>query len=182
MLIHKEKYDLKVKHQGHSMVILQRSIHNDHACHKHSTINNSDQNGSIPMNAWVPCKTARCDYQESVTTGQTHRPGQNDPNILYTALNSPSLIFDQRRSETGSPSLEFAHTPVFFHNPLSDMILQSDEKSWNYGYASKEGGSGGLGGPQKLWDKWCKILHSRHFQALKITYWKHDFLYQIIIL
>ena len=43
-------------------------------------------------------------------------------------------------------------------------------------------GSGGRLGPQKLWGKWCKILHSRHFQALKITYGKHDFLYQIITL
>ena len=43
-------------------------------------------------------------------------------------------------------------------------------------------GSVGRLGPQKLWGKWCKILHSRHFQALKITYGKHDFLYQIITL
>ena len=43
-------------------------------------------------------------------------------------------------------------------------------------------GSGGRLGPQKLWGKWCKILHSRHFQALKITYGKHDFLYQILTL
>ena len=37
-------------------------------------------------------------------------------------------------------------------------------------------GCGGCLGPQKLWGKWCKILHSRHFQALKITLRKHDFL------
>ena len=38
--------------------------------------------------------------------------------ILYTALNSPSLIFALLRSETDSPCLEFAHSPVFLHNPL----------------------------------------------------------------
>ena len=38
--------------------------------------------------------------------------------ILYTAFNSPSLIFSLLRSETDLPSLEFAHSPVFLHNPL----------------------------------------------------------------
>ena len=36
--------------------------------------------GSIQRNACVACKTALCDYQESVTTGQTdtQRDGQTD--------------------------------------------------------------------------------------------------------
>ena len=38
--------------------------------------------------------------------------------ILYTALNSRSLIFALWRSETDSPSLEFAHSLIFLHNPL----------------------------------------------------------------
>ena len=37
---------------------------------------------------------------------------------VYTALNSPSLIFALKRSETDSPSLEFAHLQIFLHNPL----------------------------------------------------------------
>ena len=32
--------------------------------------------------------------------------------VLYTALNSPSLIFTLLRSETDSPSLEFALSPI----------------------------------------------------------------------
>ena len=34
--------------------------------------------------------------------------------ILYTALNLPSLIFALYKSDTDSPSLEFAHSPIFF--------------------------------------------------------------------
>ena len=37
--------------------------------------------------------------------------------VLYAALNSPSLIFAQKRSETESPRFEFAHSPVLLHNP-----------------------------------------------------------------
>ena len=37
--------------------------------------------------------------------------------ILYTALNLPSLIFAQKRYEIDLPSLEFAHSPIFLHNP-----------------------------------------------------------------
>ena len=44
-------------------------------------------------------------------------------NILYTALNSPSLIFALWRSETYSTILEFAHTPVFLYNPLYTIQL-----------------------------------------------------------
>ena len=45
--------------------------------------------------------------------------------ILYTALslNSPSLIFALWRSETDSPSLEFAPSPIFLHNPLPIIEL-----------------------------------------------------------
>ena len=39
-------------------------------------------------------------------------------NILYTALNSPSLIFALMTSETDSPSVEFAHFPVLSKKPL----------------------------------------------------------------
>ena len=38
--------------------------------------------------------------------------------LLYTALNSPSLIFTQQRSKTDSPSLEFALYPNLLHYPL----------------------------------------------------------------
>ena len=38
--------------------------------------------------------------------------------ILYTALNSPSLIFALYKSETDSPSLEFARSHIFLHNPF----------------------------------------------------------------
>ena len=41
---------------------------------------------------------------------------------LYTTLNSPCRIFALKISETDSPSLEFAHSPVFLYNPL--YILQ----------------------------------------------------------
>ena len=37
--------------------------------------------------------------------------------ILYTALNSPSLIFILLGAETDSPRLEFAHSQVLLHNP-----------------------------------------------------------------
>ena len=42
-----------------------------------------------------------------------------DVHILYTALNSPSLIFALWRSEADSPSLELAHTPVFLYDPYT---------------------------------------------------------------
>ena len=38
--------------------------------------------------------------------------------VLYTALNSPSLIFALKRPETDSPSLAFAQSPIFFQKPL----------------------------------------------------------------
>ena len=44
--------------------------------------------------------------------------------ILYTALNSPSLIFALWRSETDSPSLEFSKSTIFLHNPL--YIIELD--------------------------------------------------------
>ena len=43
--------------------------------------------------------------------------------ILYTALNLPSLIFALKRCETDSPGLELAHTPVFLHNPFYTIQL-----------------------------------------------------------
>ena len=43
--------------------------------------------------------------------------------ILYTALNSPSLIFALWRSETDAPSLAFAHTQIFLHKPLYTIQL-----------------------------------------------------------
>ena len=41
-----------------------------------------------------------------------------DGMILYTALNSPSLIFALCKSETELLSLEFALFPIFLHYPL----------------------------------------------------------------
>ena len=53
----------------------------------------------------------------------------NENDILYTALNSPSLIFAVWRSETDSPSLEFAHSPIFkqksFINEHISPVLNS---------------------------------------------------------
>ena len=43
--------------------------------------------------------------------------------ILYTALNSPSLIFALYQSETDSPILEFAHSPISLHNPVNIIEL-----------------------------------------------------------
>ena len=43
--------------------------------------------------------------------------------VLYTALNLPSLFFALWRSETDSPSFEFAHSPIFLHNPLKMIEL-----------------------------------------------------------
>ena len=44
---------------------------------------------------------------------------------LYTALTLPSLIFALYRSETDSPSLEFAHSPIFLLNLL--YMIQLDQ-------------------------------------------------------
>ena len=44
-------------------------------------------------------------------------PSRDITVILYKALNSPNLIFAPWRSETDSPSLEFAHPSIFFYNP-----------------------------------------------------------------
>ena len=38
--------------------------------------------------------------------------------VLYIAFNSSSLIFALKRPETDSPSLEIAHSPIFFQKPL----------------------------------------------------------------
>ena len=43
--------------------------------------------------------------------------------LLYTALNSPSLIFALKRCNTHSPSLEFAHSQIFLHIPLYRIQL-----------------------------------------------------------
>ena len=43
--------------------------------------------------------------------------------ILYTALNSPSLIFALYRSKTDSPSLEFAQSQIFLHNHFQIVQL-----------------------------------------------------------
>ena len=43
--------------------------------------------------------------------------------ILYTAFNSPSLIFALQRSGTDSPSLEFTHHPISLHKPLYKIKL-----------------------------------------------------------
>ena len=43
--------------------------------------------------------------------------------ILYTALNSPSLIFALWRSEIDSPSLEFVHTQNILQNPFYTIQL-----------------------------------------------------------
>ena len=38
--------------------------------------------------------------------------------VLYTALNVLSLILTLQRSETDSPSLKFAHSPILLHKSL----------------------------------------------------------------
>ena len=45
-------------------------------------------------------------------------------NLLYTALNLPSLIFALYKSETDLPSLEFADSPIFLNYP-SDLAYYS---------------------------------------------------------
>ena len=59
--------------------------------------------GVSHISSWIPC--------------QLHFNSMHF-NILYTALNSPSLIFALSKSETDSPSSEFAHPSIFLHNPL----------------------------------------------------------------
>ena len=53
----------------------------------------------------------------SLVINRPHLHSRIESVIMFTALKSPSLIFALWRSETYSPSLEFAHTPIFLHNP-----------------------------------------------------------------
>ena len=48
--------------------------------------------------------------------------------ILYTALNSPSLLFVLKSFETDSPNLEFAHAPILLYNHLYIIQLAQAPK------------------------------------------------------
>ena len=44
--------------------------------------------------------------------------------LLYTVLNSPSIIFILKRSETDLSSFEFARSPIFLYNQLYMYIIR----------------------------------------------------------
>ena len=63
------------------------------------------QNGSIPRNACVACKTALRYYQESVTTGQTY--GQIDAGQCYPFTDPSSLIPSRHKIQSYFSSEEW---------------------------------------------------------------------------
>ena len=77
-----------------------------------------DKTGNICDALWETGITLICTSCWSKVKDQCH-----NWHILYTDLNSPSLIFALQRSETDLPSLEFAHSQVLFPNPLYRIQL-----------------------------------------------------------
>ena len=66
--------------------------------------------------------TTNFEPHEGVIFAQTTEIGTHENkaihSILYTTLNSPSLIFALETSDTDLYGLEFAHSSIFLHNPL----------------------------------------------------------------
>ena len=112
--------------------------------------------GSTPRNACVACETQLCVTTKKVSLLDRHTDRGGTKWSLCAAML-------HRRHK-------YRHDFAKWWKKLKLRMCQLGR------------GSGGRLGPQKLWGKWCKILHSRHFQTLKITWGKHDFLYQIITL
>ena len=87
---------------------------------------------------------------------------------LYTALNSPSLIFALYRSETDSPSLEFTHSPILVHYPL--YIIQLAQFRFALG-SEGEKGENKTGAKISLYTVLCMSSYSVIFSKLtNMTY------------
>ena len=120
------------------------------------------------VHRWILTMCALCDYKCNQT--RTWR-SEIHIEILYTALNSPSLIFPLWRSETESPSLEFAHSPIspVLNSPSGQRAKRAKIKRGQNFPCIQYPNVSGL---------YCKLVNIRHVPIFvsafndEFTYWR----------